>query len=66
MGGVLLHKVAEDNMGRHQLRLLKFAIKYKGWHGFGMDSSTTNAIRSLVKLGLLEVNEHRQFRLARN
>lgn len=50
-------------MGRHQLRLLKFAIKYKGWHGFGTDSSTVNAIKRLVGLGLLEVNEFRQFRL---
>ena len=50
-------------MGRHQLRLLKFAIKYSGWNSFGTDSSTMNAVRSLVRLGLLEVNEHRQFRL---
>lgn len=52
-------------MGKHQLRLLKFAIKYSGWNGFGTDSSTVNAVRSLCRLGLLEVNEHRQFRLYR-
>ena len=50
-------------MGRHQLRLLKFAIKYKGWQGFGTDSTTVNAVKRLVGLGLLEVNEFRQFRL---
>jgi hypothetical protein len=63
--GVHLHRVVEDSMGRHQLRLLKFAIKYRGWQGFGTDSSTTNAVRSLVRMGLLEVNEFRQFRLVR-
>jgi hypothetical protein len=52
-------------MGRHQLRLLKFAIKYSGWQGFGTDASTVNAVRSLVRMGLLEVNEFRQFRLLR-
>jgi hypothetical protein len=51
-------------MGKHQLRLLKFAIRYRGWHGFGTDRTTTSAVRSLVRLGLLEVNEFRQFRLA--
>lgn len=50
-------------MGKHQLRLLKFAIKYKGWHTFGTDSSTVNAVRSLAAAGLIEVNKHRQFKL---
>lgn len=50
-------------MGRHQLRLLKFAIKYKGWQGFGTDVVTVSAVKSLVRMGLLEVNEFRQFRL---
>lgn len=53
----------EGSMGRHQLRLLKFAIKHKGWQGFGTDSTTVNAVKSLVRMGLLEVNEFRQFRL---
>jgi hypothetical protein len=53
-------------MGRHQLRLLKFAIKYHNeWHTFGTDSTTVNAVKSLCRLGLLEVNEFRQFRLYR-
>ena len=50
-------------MGRHQLRLLKFAIRNKGWQSYGTDSTTVNAVRRLVGLGLLEVNDFRQFRL---
>ena len=53
-------------MGRHQLRLLKFAIRFKGWHGYGTDTATLRTIKSLVHLGLLEVNEYRQFRLRKN
>lgn len=50
-------------MGRHQLRLLKFAIKYRGWQSYGTDSTTVNAVGRLTDLGLLEVNDNRQFRL---
>lgn len=52
-----------NNMGRHQLRLLKFAIKYRGWQSYGTDSTTVNAVGRLTDLGLLEVNDNRQFRL---
>lgn len=52
-------------MGRHQLRLLKFAIHYDGWHTYGTDETTVRAIKSLVRLGLLETNEFRQFRLVK-
>ena len=51
-------------MGKHQLRLLRFAIRFADeWHTFGTDQSTVRAIHSLVGKGLLETNFHRQFRL---
>lgn len=53
-------------MGKHQLRLLKFAIKYHGWHTYGKDRSTVSAVNTLSAMGLLELNEFRQFRLATN
>lgn len=50
-------------MGRHQLRLLQFAIRYPGWHSYGTDPITVRVVRSLESLGLIETNEFRQFRL---
>ena len=53
-------------MGKNQLRLLKFAIRFcrnDEWHTYGKDRSTVDAINSLVGKGLLDVNEFRQFRL---
>jgi len=51
-------------MGHHQQRLLRFAIHYPGsWHTYGSDDSTRRAINSLVGLGVLQVNDCRQFRL---
>ena len=51
-------------MGKNQARLLRFAIQYPTWHTYGKDRATVNAIRSLASYGVVEVNEHRQFRLA--
>lgn len=48
-------------MSSEQARLLRFAIKYRGWNSYGVDVS--RVVHGLVKWGLLEVNEHRQFRL---
>jgi hypothetical protein len=52
-------------MGRHQLRLLKFALRYPNeWHSYGSDRSTVNAVRALARLELLELSPvSRQFRL---
>lgn len=50
-------------MGKNILRLLRFAISYPGWHTYGKDRSTVDALRRLENLGLIERNEHRQFRL---
>jgi hypothetical protein len=54
----------EVDMSSEQARLLKFAIKYSGWHGYSSDVS--RVIYGLVKWGLLEVNEFKQFRLLRS
>jgi hypothetical protein len=51
-------------MSKEQARLLRFAIKYPGWQGYGPDVS--RVVHGLVKWGLLEVNEFRQFRLAKS
>lgn len=51
-------------MGKHMLRLLKFAIKYPGWHSWAKgDTAAINAVRRLVNHGLLEINDCGQFRL---
>ena len=50
-------------MGKHAIRLLKFAIQYDGWHGYGKDDTTVRAIKTLARLDFIEVNEFRQFRL---
>lgn len=54
-------------MGKHQLRLLKFAIRFCNSgkpHSYGKDRITVRAINSLEKLGLIDVNrEFRQFTL---
>ena len=52
-------------MGRHMIRLLKFAIRYPGWQSYGKDRNTVNAVNRLAGMGFLEVNEYRQFRLVR-
>lgn len=53
-------------MGKNMLRILRFAISYKGWHTYGRDRSTVDAISRLSNLGLIEVNRFRQFRLKQN
>lgn len=55
-------------MGKHQLRLLKFAIAYPGWHSLSKnDPAARNAVQSLTSTGLLELGRHEkaqwQFRL---
>lgn len=51
-------------MGKHQLRLLKFAIKYPGIHSFGKDRSTIDALRKLATYGLIDIDwDSRQFKL---
>ena len=51
-------------MGRHQLRLLKFALRFpSSWHSYGKDRATVDALNSLAGYGLIELNTFRQFRL---
>ena len=51
-------------MGKHQLRLLKFALRFpSNWHTYGTDPSIVSAINSLSRMGLLDLNEYRQFRI---
>lgn len=51
-------------MGKHVRRLLKFAIQYPGWHSYGTDRTTVDAVNCLVGYDLIRVNEFRQFQLA--
>ena len=50
-------------MSSEQARILRFAIKYPGWQSYS--SSMSKVVRGLEQWGLLEVNEHKQFRLAK-
>lgn len=53
-------------MGKHQLRLLRFAIRFRGWHNYGYDKPTVRALASLERLGLIEIDRvTRQFILAK-
>ena len=53
-------------MGKHQARLMRFALRYPvGWHGYGTDQTTTRAVFALARGGFLELSDtSRQFRLA--
>lgn len=54
-------------MTKNELRVLKFAIKYRGWHSYAKDAVTTRVIYKLSNLELLKVNrETRQFSLNRD
>jgi hypothetical protein len=57
-------------MGKHQLRLLKFAIRYLSdgqWHSYGKDQTTVRAVKSLARMDLIELSDvSRQFRLKTN
>jgi hypothetical protein len=49
-------------VGKHQVKLLDFAYRYKGWHTYGTDSVTMRAIKALHAKGCLDLNEFGQFR----
>lgn len=51
-------------MGKNMKRLLLFAIHYRGWHTWGKDRSTCDAVKRLCNQGFIETNCYRQFRLA--
>ena len=49
-------------LGKNMTACMLFANTYPHWHGFSKDRSTQEAVKRLHKIGLLEVNEFRQFR----
>lgn len=54
-------------MGRNMIRLLRFAINYRGndaWHPYGHDDGTVRALRRLADMGFIERDvANRKFRL---
>ena len=50
-------------MGKNMRRLLLFAIRFQGWHTWGTDRSTCDAVRRLREQGFIETNDCRQFTL---
>lgn len=50
-------------LGKYQRDLLRFAIRCTGWHGINKDYITQRTAKSLVKRGLIELNEYGQIRL---
>ena len=49
-------------VGKHQVKLLDFAYRYKGWHTYATDSVTMRAVKALQAKGCLDLNEFGQFR----
>lgn len=50
-------------MGRHMLRLLKFMLKYPGWHSISTtDTAARRAASRLCNMGLAECNQFGQYR----
>jgi len=49
-------------LGKNQSRIIHFLKKYPGWHSFSTDDITVKVINSLIKRGLLIVNEFNQFK----
>lgn len=51
-------------LGKNQLALLKFLTKYPSeWHSY--DNSVKRTVNSLVKRGLITVNEFQQMTLSK-
>lgn len=51
-------------MGQNIVNVLKFAIRYPGWHSYATDRSTVDAVNTLAKHDILELSTiSRQFRL---
>jgi hypothetical protein len=49
-------------VGRHQVNLLGFAERFRGWHSAAPDRCTQRALAALVRKGCLELNPAGQFR----
>ena len=56
--------VCPHHLGKNQSHALAFACRYVGWHTYGRDRATVQAILSLARHGLVEIsNVSRQFRV---
>ena len=42
-------------IGKHQVKALDFAYRFKCWHTFSQDKNTKRAIKALASKGYLEV-----------
>lgn len=49
-------------LGKNEKRAVEFSKKYKGWHTFSNDRATKNAMKSLERKRLIEVNSFGQFK----
>lgn len=46
------------------MAIVEFALKYPGWHGYAKGcKETCAAVCAAHNLGIIEANEHHQFRL---
>jgi hypothetical protein len=52
-------------LGKYERHALNFGRQYPGWHCYSEICRTTKqAVKSLARKGLVELNEHHQFRVA--
>lgn len=51
----------EQGLGKNQRKALEFISRVNGWHTFAKDVAPV--VHSLERRGLVQVNEHSQFRL---
>ena len=57
-------RTQRKTLTKEDMGLLKFAIKYAGrWHTAKWDSRTKASVVKLESFGLIETNDHGQFRL---
>ena len=49
-------------MGKNMEHALAFIRKYNGWHSYASDRATVYAVWRLKERGLVEINQHQQFR----
>jgi hypothetical protein len=42
-------------VGKHQVKMLAFAEKYRGWHTFSNDRDTKRAAKALHEKGYIEI-----------
>ena len=49
-------------IGKNTLDALRFARMYPQWHSYAGDRATVYAVWRLKERGLVEINQHQQFR----